>query len=61
MTRPGPVDVVVVWTKFNFVNTGCDADITGPLLIRPDKGGFNKPDIRIKISDGAMPCVIGIE
>ena len=38
---------------------GSDADTT-LLRINPDCGAFNNPDIRIKISVGAMPCVIGV-
>ena len=55
-------DVVVLWLKANFFDIGNDVDTT-LLGINPGCGArraFNKPDIRIKISVGAMPCVIAV-
>ena len=55
-------DVVALWLDTDFVDMGNDVDTT-LLGINPDCGArraFNKPDIRIKISVGAMPCVIGV-
>ena len=55
-------DVVVIWLKASLFDMGNDVDTT-LLGINPDCGArraFNKPDIRMKISVGAMPCAIGV-
>lgn len=51
----GSVDVVVFSIKHNCIVMGPDAD-AGRLLICADVG-FNKLNMRMKISVGAIPCV----
>lgn len=57
---PGSVDVIVLRLRTTtLVEMGRDVDAPPLLGIRPPRE-FNKLNIRMKISVGAMPCVIGI-
>jgi hypothetical protein len=55
---PGAVDVIVLSPKTTLVEMASGVDAPTPLGARPPRE-FNKPNMRMKISVGAMPCVIG--
>ena len=60
MYMPGFVGTVVLSLREKPSGvTGVTALPEAPLRISPG-GVFNKPDMRMKISVGAMPCVIGV-